>query len=100
MVKIYNLVQSVGFAHLWRPRSNIFENKFSRVVCLATCRMACLTYEGAFVVSIQHQTKSKTPLARGYTFGAECRIRTYEGISREIYSLLCLTASLTLLVKA
>jgi hypothetical protein len=28
--------------------------------------------------------------------GAGCRIRTYEGISQEIYSLSCLTASLTL----
>ncbi len=30
--------------------------------------------------------------------GAGCRIRTYEGISQQIYSLSCLTASLTLLV--
>jgi hypothetical protein len=28
--------------------------------------------------------------------GAGCRIRTYEGISQQIYSLPCLTASLTL----
>jgi hypothetical protein len=49
------------------------------------------------------------PPARSITFhsrlqrkiksnGAGCRIRTYEGISQQIYSLSCLTASLTLLV--
>ncbi len=32
-------------------------------------------------------------------YGAGCRIRTCEGISHQIYSLTCLTASLTLLVK-
>ena len=32
----------------------------------------------------------------GWHCGAGCRIRTYEGISQQIYSLSCLTASLTL----
>ena len=38
----------------------------------------------------------KSPGKLDYLIGAGCRIRTYEGVSQQIYSLSCLTASLTL----
>jgi len=56
------MVAGAGLAHILRARSNIFENKFSRVDCLAKCRMALFTCD-LFSVADSHPaslTKIKT----------------------------------------
>lgn len=57
---------------------------------------AFFTCEGFHSRFEQYPTKEIDPTFQWvYFFGAECRIRTYEGECQQIYSLSCLTASLT-----
>jgi hypothetical protein len=60
MVESFFLVAGGGLGHLWRPRKNIFENKFSRVYSRPNChwQFSPPTFLVSKIRELQDQRKS------------------------------------------